>query len=167
MASDGTFYRYQGYGAFFETYSTGATPPPDCVLRINPGERSFDPNYMSELGPTNNMWSVGDHGAVVMKVDPNATFPSEENLWDWYALPVVPTLVDLETGEESAYSGLSNEPPMNARKLIVDGQSYFQLNSFNEDGDVTQTRLMRLTSSGAEEVFVLKGGDFLTLERLW
>lgn len=166
VASDGTFYRYQGYQDFFQEYST-ETLPPDCVLRINPGQKQFDTSYMRELGPTNNMWAIGDRSAVIMQIDPAQPVPSQENQDDWWSLPIVPTMVDLETGAKSPYAGLSSEPPMNARKLVLDGQSYFQLNTFDSEGRVANTALKRLTPQGAEEMFTLEGGDFLTLERLW
>lgn len=167
VTSDGAFYRYQGYQAFFAEYGPDPAAAPDCVLRIEAGAKEFDPTYVQALGPTNNMWAIDDHTAVIMQIDPAAQLPAAEDPWSWFELPIVATAVDLRTGEMTAYPGLSNEPPMNARKLSLDGQSYFQLNSFDSEGRVTDTELMRLTPTGAEPVFTLRGGDFLTLERLW
>lgn len=166
VGADGTLYRYQGYQAFFAEYAMSPQPQ-DCVLRVLPGQKEFDASYMQALGPTNNMFAIDDTSAVVMQVDPTQPLPSDENLWDWYELPIIPQRVDLATGAMTPYSGLSNQAPMNARKLVLDGQSYFQLNSFDAEGRVTATELMKLAPAGAVPVFTLQGGDFLTLERLW
>ncbi|MDX2089136.1 MAG: hypothetical protein SFX73_14860 [Kofleriaceae bacterium] len=168
LASDGTFYRYQGYHAFFERYAPASTLPEDCVLKVPAGGKQLDATYMRPVGPTHNMFAIDDTTAVALLVDPAATWPGDgEDPWAWWDLPVVPTKVDLETGATSPYTGLTNRAPMNARKLVLDGVGYYQLNSFDAEGDVAQTQLMRLTPTGAEPVFTLAGGDFLTLERLW
>ena len=166
LADDGTFYREQSWAGFFARYGPGNTP--DCVLRIPAGQKMFDPDYILEAGTTRNMFPVNGELALALLIDESQEVPSDENLWEWWDHPVVPTLVDRETGEASAYPGVPGRAPMNLRTLTLDGMELYQVNEFDEDGLISRTDVVELTPSGpSEPLFTLVGGDVLALERLW
>jgi hypothetical protein len=166
LADDGTFYREQSWQAFYAHYGPGETP--DCLLRIPAGQKTFDPDYAVQAGATRNMFPVNGDYALALLIDDSEPLPSEENLWDWYSHPVVPTLVDRATGETSPYPGVPNRAPMNLRTLTLDGVELYQVNEFDENGLISRTDVVELSPSGpSEPLFTLVGGDVLTLQRLW
>lgn len=165
----GNYYQLPEDGGFFETYSPSAPLPPDCVLRVNAGEKAFDDGWVLQLEEgqsLRSMWPVDD-GHVLATIIPIAAAPAPENLWDWYSLPVAPTLVDLDDGSQAPYPSLPDVQPMNSRKLVLDGKSYYQVYTFDGEGRVSRIQLVELTPGGALPAFTLEGGDLLTLERLW
>jgi len=167
--SDGNYYQTPEDGGFFATYSPTPDLPPDCVLRVNAGEKTFDDDYVQYLDEgesLRSMWPVDDRYTLAATI-PITAAPDEENMWDWYSLPIEPVLFDVTTGEQERYPSVPDVQPMNGRKLVLDGKSYYQVYSFDDDGLVSQVDLVELTPQGAEPAFTLLGGDILTLERLY
>lgn len=166
LAEDGTFYREQGWATFFATYGPGDAAP-DCVLRIPPGGKSFDPDFVLEAGATRNMFPVNEQSTLALLVDDSEGVPTQDDLWSWWNLPVVPTLVDRESGEASPYPGVPDRAPMNIRTLTLDGKELYQINEFDANGLISRTDVVELTPGGpSEPLFTLVGGDVLTLERI-
>lgn len=166
--SAGNYYQLPEDGGFWSTYAATPDLPPDCVLRVPAGGKTFDDGYALALPEGQSlraMWPVDD-GSVLAALIPIADAPPAEDMWSWYELPITPTLLDLASGATSAYASLPPVQPMNSRKIVVDGQSYYQVYSFDADGLVTKIDLVKLTPAGAEPQFTLVGGDILTLERL-
>jgi len=56
--------------------------------------------------------------------------------------------------------------PMNGRKLVVAGKSYYQVYTFDDKKRVAKVDVVHLTVAGAQPAFTLMGGDVLTLELL-
>jgi hypothetical protein len=166
--SAGTYYQVPEDGAFFAAFSPTTPLPPDCVLRVNPGTRQFDDTYMKLLPAGHSlrsMWPVDDTHTLATLI-PVSARPAAENMWDWYSLPVVPSLFNLETGAVSSYP-VTTVQPMNSRKLVLDGRGYYQVYGFDADGKVSKVDVVRLERGGPVPAFTLEGGDVLTLERLW
>jgi hypothetical protein len=165
VADDGTFYREQSWATFFATYGPGDTP--DCVLRILPGQKTFDPDYVLEAGPTQNMFPVDEDYALALLIDESQPIPAADDLWSWWSHPLVPTLVDRESGETSPYAGIPPRAPVNLRTLTLDGMQLYQINERDAEGRITRTDVVELTPTGpSDPVFTLEGGDVLALERI-
>jgi hypothetical protein len=169
LDSAGNYYQVPEDGGFFAKYSPTKSLPPDCVLRVLAGSKTFDDSYVQYLGEgqsLRSMWPVDDEHALATVI-PVASAPAPEDMWDWYNLPVTPTLFNVKTGAMSPYPGLPNVQPMNGRKLVLDGKGYYQVYAYDAEGLVTQVDLVELTAQGPRPALTMKGGDLLTLERLW
>ncbi|MCU0695555.1 MAG: hypothetical protein MUC96_03375 [Myxococcaceae bacterium] len=166
--SSGAYYQVPEDGAFFSAFSPTRPQPPDCVLRVAPGGRRFDDAYVQRLPAgqsLRSMWPVDD-GHTLATLIPTSAMPPADKMWDWYELPVTPSLFNLSTGEVTPYP-VSTVQPMNSRKLTLDGKGYYQVYSFTMDGKVSQVDVVRLERAGPVPAFSVVGGDVLTLERLW
>lgn len=167
--SAGNFYQLPEDGGFWSTYSPTPALPPDCILRVNAGQTTYDDAYVQYLPQGESlraMWPIDDQYALASLIT-IADAPPEENLWDWYSLPIEPTRIDLKTGAAEPYPGLPDTQPMNSRKIVLDGESYYQVYSYDADGLVTKIDLTRLEADGPVTAFSVIGGDILALERLW
>lgn len=163
--SQGNFWRLMGYGSFFEVYGEGNAP--DCVLKVPTGRSEFDGETLIDAGdgePVRDMWSIDDEHALVLVTDAEA--PPEDDLWSWWDMPVTPMLVNLVSGARSSYDHVPPVAPQNSRKLVLDGKSYYQIYSYDDDGLVTQVELVELGLDGVETAFTIEGGDILALERI-
>lgn len=166
--SRGTYYQVPEDGAFFEAFSPTSPLPPDCVLRVTPGSKQFDDSYVKPLPAgqsLRSMWPVDDEHALAALI-PVSAMPTPEKMWDWYSLPVAPSLFNLGDGAVSTFP-VSTVQPMNGRKLVLDGRGLYQVYGFDTEGKVTRVDVVRLDRNGPVKAFTLEGGDVLTLERLW
>jgi hypothetical protein len=167
--SAGNYWQTPEDGGFWASFSPTPDLPPDCVLRVNAGSKTYDDSYVQPLADGQSlraMWPIDDDWQLATLIDMSQA-PSEEDLWEWYDLPITPTAVNVVTGEQVPYTSVPNVQPMNSRKLVLDGDSYYQVYNFDGDGRVSAVDVVRLTPDGAEPAFTLVGGDILTLERLW
>jgi hypothetical protein len=165
----GTFYWLPQDGGYYRLYSPTKELPPDCLLRVNAGAKAFDPSYMVRLDPGESlraMWPIDDeHVLATLVYDKDA--PPAEKHRDWWSLAVTPTMFNVKTGARTPYTSVPNVQPQNGRKIVMDGKSYYQVYTFDENKKVSKVDIVQLTPSGAQPAFSLKGGDILTLERLW
>jgi hypothetical protein len=167
----GNFYKMIGWQVAHAIYSDQDNLPPACILRINAGEKSIDPNFVMEL-PEENLipgpmfWIEGE-SALTIAVDSTTAPESVSDFWSSADVTWTPMAINLGTGVLSEYSGISEGQPENSRTLSLDGNSYYQSYTYDDEGLVERVDVQRLTMNGPETAFTMEGGDVLTLQRLW
>lgn len=167
--SAGNYYQLPEDGGYWASYGSTTGLPRDCVLRVSRGKKTFDDDYVQYLAEgqsLRSMWPVDDDH-MLATVIPMSSAPPKEKSDEWFDLPVEPTLFDLRTGAQTPYPHVPTTQPMNSRKLVIDGKSYYQLYTYDDKGRTSKVELVQLTRDAAPKVFTLVGGDFLTVERLW
>jgi hypothetical protein len=168
---DGNFYKMIGWQVAFSIYSDQENLPPACILRINAGEKSIDSDFVAEL-PDENLipgpmfWIEGE-SALTIAVDSTTAPESVGDFWSSDEVEWTPKAINFGSGELSDYEGISKGMPENSRTLSLDGDSYYQFYTYDEEGLVERVDVMRLTENGPAAAFTVKGGDVLTLQRLW
>ena len=167
----GNFYKLIGWQIGFDLYSDQEDLPPSCMLRINAGRKTFDPNFIAQYpgdivpGP---VYPVADGMVLTLGVERAEAPATVGDFWDQYtSITARPLALDLSTNEMSPYPGIPEGLPENSRTIALDGDNYFQVYSFDADGLTQRVEVNRLTRSGPEPAFTIVGGDLLTLERLW
>lgn len=166
---DGDYYVHAGaeYGYFvaYGEQAGGRT----CLLRVNAGERDFDPSYLldyEQLTGTHYTYPwirVTDSQWFAYAWDAAEPLPeSAGDYWDNAAFR--PILVDLESESYAPYGDLEGGKQVSAIQYRVDDKSYFE---FSESGYVEggTSTVVALTPEGAREQFQLTG-FLLALERL-
>jgi len=167
--SKGNVYRIPEDGGYYRLYSPTKDLPLDCFLRVKTGETQFDPEYILKLGEGESLrsaWPIDDDHVLATLID-EGDAPEVADKSDWYTLPVKPTMINLQSGKRTPYTSVPEVQPMNSRKLTLDAEYYYQVYTFDDEDRTKEVSVVRLTRDGAEPAFTLKGGDVLTLERLW
>jgi hypothetical protein len=168
---EGNFYKMIGWQVAHAIYSDQENLPPACILRINAGETSIDPDFVAEL-PDENLipgpmfWIEGE-SALTIAVDSTTVPASVGDFWTSENVEWTPKSLNLRTGALSDYDGIAKGQPENSRTLSLDGDSYYQFYTYNDEGLVERVDVVRLTENGPAASFTVKGGDVLTLQRLW
>ncbi|HKO90173.1 MAG TPA: hypothetical protein VJU61_03410 [Polyangiaceae bacterium] len=159
--SAGTSYWFSD---MFNTFARRGYGPdrgvPDCALRLNPGETTFDPDWELNTeartgGPSfavlqggdSTMWfRVFDETAVELPVPADYETMDTAPAWQWYSLDV-----------ESDQPGQRNdERPLSsvgALGMYVDGRGF----TTNEDSEYSETTLLELTGTGFVERTTVRG----------
>jgi hypothetical protein len=166
--SRGNFYKLPEDGGYFRLFSPTKNLPPDCILRVPAGGKTFDPAFILPLETGESlraMWPIDDdHVLATLIYDKDA--PPADKSDDWWSLPVKPTMINVKTGARTPYTSVPTVQPMNGRKLVVAGKSYYQVYTFDDKKRVAKVDVVHLTVAGAQPAFTLMGGDVLTLELL-
>ena len=168
---NGNFYKLIGWQVAHAIYSDQENLPPACMLRINAGEKSFDSNFVGELPEENwipgPMFWIENESALTIAVDSTTAPASVGDFWSSENVKWVPKSIDFNGNTVSNYDGISEGMPENSRTLSLDGDSYYQKYTFDNEGRVEKVDVMRLKTNGPETAFTMQGGDVLTLQRLW
>jgi hypothetical protein len=167
-ASNGDVYTIPEDGGFFATYSPTEDLPPDCFLKVPANGTTFDASFVTGLPAGKSLrsaWPIDDEHVLATVIDLNDAPPADD-LWSWYELPVQPTRIHLPTGQTADYPSVPDVQPMNSRKLRLDGKSYYQVYTYDDEGLVARVDVVELTLDGAKPAFSLLGGDVLALDRL-
>jgi len=159
LGDDGTIYVMGDNYLFLHWFDDEL--PPTCVLRIPPGERSFDPDWSLDLEaitghPTTGL--VHHDGALytqAMDASLGQADPAVETLTflnepvsRWWRIP----LDDLDAA--APLDGIGPVSPRSGGAFEVDGDIYVQGAS---DGFIGETRLYRLDGGRGTEMFRYTG----------
>lgn len=167
----GNFYKMVGWQVAHAIYSDQKDLPPACVLRINAGEKSIDQSFKADVSGNNlvpgPMFWIEGESALTIAVDSTTTPESVSDFWSSDDAKWLPKSLNTGTGAVNEYDGITEGRPENSRTLSLDGKSYYQFYTYGSDDLVERVDVMRLTENGPAPAFTVKGGDVLTLQRLW
>jgi hypothetical protein len=147
------------FAAFGEAASTVRT----CMLRLNAGETSFDPDFMLDFqnvtgSYVNYPWfHVADDQYLALAWDPARPLPTIDEFYlpDTTAL-FRPLLIDVEAGSAAPYPDLAGGKFISSDEFKIDGVSYYQ---FSQTGyvDGGSTDVVELRPEGIVQRFHVPG----------
>ena len=170
FVDQGQFYAVGEYEeGTFNVFGIPENPPPPCVLRIGPGDASFDPGFALDLRETVGAPQFAGglrarDGAFAIQsyqsdIDPSS-FPTAQeynaaNVWRW-------TLVDYETEEATVLQGLPLGETTPFGPFLVDEQLYVPVFDATDGSSV----LYRVNEDGSIVPSLRSQGQIIGLERL-
>lgn len=122
-------------GASWGSYAAYGERPEDvrtCLLRIRPGERQFDPDYLVDMreltGTYVNFPWFHVQGSQYLAQPWDPTVPLPELLEDyWNGEGLTPMLVDVDTGQSQPYPDVERSTMVSSLEFELDGVAYYQL----------------------------------------
>lgn len=168
--SDGNYFIQGGafFGYFF-AYGDNAEGARTCMLRVNAGETSTDPDFVVDfeelLGSyvSDPWYHVSGDKYVARSWDPEVPLPeSSDDFYDNEALR--PLLLDISDRTVEPYPDLDDKVGIDGVTREVDGASYYQISEtgYVEGGN---SEIVELRTDGIHPRFQLDG-FLLGLERL-
>lgn len=173
VAANGDIYLdpYQS-GTFFHQYSDQKDLPPPCELRIKHDEARIDPDYVLDYSEllgvhADGVWPISDTEVMALAKLPNEPLPSKELSDDYWAQACTAYKVNLVDKRSEPYSGLPERLQMqSAGQHVVDGRSFYQNYSYNDDDQIEVVELGELTRDGWRKQFDVHGGDLWLIGRI-
>jgi hypothetical protein len=147
------------YAAFGEAASSVRT----CMLRVNAGENSFDPDFMLDFQQltgtyVNYPWfHVADDQYLALAWDPTLPLPAFD---EFYAPDTAarfrPLLVDVDASSAVPYPSLAGGKIISSDEFKIDGVSYYQ---FSQTGyvDGGSADIVELRPDGIVQRFHVSG----------
>ncbi|HTV19756.1 MAG TPA: hypothetical protein VMG12_13820, partial [Polyangiaceae bacterium] len=137
-----------GYYGYFLAYGDADPAARACILRVNAGESTFDPDYLVDYqaltgSAVSDPWFhiIGSQ-YMARSWDPSVPFPEDPDLfWDNAALR--PLVIDTDASTAQPYPDLVGAKGVDGTTREVDGISYYQLSQtgYVENGDTDVVEL--------------------------
>ncbi|HTV20469.1 MAG TPA: DUF4374 domain-containing protein [Polyangiaceae bacterium] len=167
--SEGDIYFHGNADGGWRHYTMQADIPPACVLRMNAGETSFDPDYQLDIGAATGApiiygsWRVSDRYWIERVWDPAVPLPVAYG--DYLAgTDFVSMLLDLETGTTSPFPAVPRGGVASGFEDRVDGSTYVPLPTPDGSGEIVYRVLP--DGSGVAETFTVRGGGYWGMGKL-